>query len=422
MEEDKMIEEKVENEIAGPHKYRNNAKAIELSNKSWDQAKKSNLVHLIVNFKENETLKVAENGHEFINLCSCSYLGLSSHPTILKGAINAIREEGVLHLSMSTTRIRLAMKERMEEELSALFNVTALQALSASVAIAGILPLLASGHLTDGKPLVMVFDRFCHFSMAYMKPICGDEALVLTCPHDDLNYLEDVCKKYPRVAYITDGVYSMGGLPSLEGLLELQNRYGLFLFFDDSHSISIKGEHGEGYICSQMGGIDERTIVVGSLGKGFGANGGVVMLGTNQHADLIRRYGGPMGWSQDMNVAGMGAVLAAIKIHQSPELHALQERLQKNIELFDSQIQTKHTGNKFPIRLIVLGEEENAVRAARELFERGFYSSAVYFPIVPRGEAAVRIMMRSNLDPDDIIRFCDCLKEIIEKSENSGEG
>ncbi|MGE5340199.1 MAG: aminotransferase class I/II-fold pyridoxal phosphate-dependent enzyme [Candidatus Omnitrophota bacterium] len=405
----------IENEMVGPHTYRNNATSIPVSNRSWQQAEDNGLIHLVVNFKENETMIVEKNGHEFINLCSCSYLGLSSHPAILQGAIDAINKEKTLHLSMSTLRMRLTLKERVEAELSRLFNVKALQALSASVAIAGTLPLIASGHLSGGKPHVMIFDRFCHFSMAYMKPTCADEALTLSCPNDELNFIEDICKKYPRVAYVTDGVYSMGGLPSIKGLLELQEKYGLFLFFDDSHSISIKGKKGEGYILSQMGEINDRTIIVGSLGKGFGANGAVIMLGPHTDADILRRHGGPMTWSQDMNVPGLGAVEASIKIHQSPELGQLQDQLLQNITLFDSMIETPQTGNKCPIRLIVLGEEDDAIRGARELFENGFYSSAVYFPIVPKGGAGLRIMIRSNISREDIIRFCNCLKDIVPK-------
>ncbi|HLP45329.1 MAG TPA: aminotransferase class I/II-fold pyridoxal phosphate-dependent enzyme, partial [Candidatus Kapabacteria bacterium] len=402
-------------DIIGPHQYRNNETSIPISDKSWQQAEDSGLINLVVDFKGNETMVVEKNGHEFINLCSCSYLGLNSHPAILQGAIDAVLKEKVVHPSMSTLRIRLTLKDRVEEELSSLFNVQALQALSASVGSAGTLPLIASGHLAGGKPHVMIFDRFCHFSMAYMKPVCADEALTLTCPHDDLNFIEDVCKKYPRVAYVTDGVYSMGGLPSIKGLLELQDKYGLFLFFDDSHSMSIKGKNGEGYILSQMGEINERTVIVGSLGKGFGAGGGVVMIDPKQNATIIRRHAGPMAWSQDMIVPVLGLVMASIKIHRSPELGMLQEQLLQNIELFDSLVETPQKGNKCPIRLIVLGEDEDAIRAAKEIFELGFYSSAVYFPIVPKGGAGLRIMLRSNIAREDIIRFCTHLKDIVKK-------
>ncbi len=399
-------------EIAGAHLYRNNARAIEISNENWEKAKENNLTHLKVNFSgRNESYELIETGKEFINICSCSYLGLSSHPAILQGAIDAIKKEKVLHLAMSTLRIRLGMKQRLEDELSSLFNTTVIQVLSASVANAGVLPVLASGHLTDGKPLVMVFDRFSHFSMAYMKPACADETMVLTCPNNDLNYIEDVCKKYPRVAYVTDGVYSMGGIATLPGLLELQEKYGLFLFFDDSHSISIKWKVGEGYIASQLNEINDRMVIIGSLGKGFGANGGIIMLGATKHADILRRYGGPMGWSQDMNVPGMGAALASLEIHKTPELTALQEKLEENIALFDELYPTANAGNGFPIRLATFGHEDDAVAAAKKMFDYGFYTSPVFFPIVARGKAGIRVMLRANLEREEVVRLCDCLKK-----------
>lgn len=408
------LDQPVEDQIAGPHHYRNNAKAIAISNQNWQKAKENGLTHIRVKFMErDEHYHVVDTGHEFINICSCSYLGLNSHPLVLQGAIDAVKNEQVLHLAMSTLRISLDLKRQVEDELSELFRASTLQVLSASVGIAGLLPIVASGHLAEGKPMVMIFDRFCHFSMAYMKPACADETLVLTCPNNDLDFIEDACKKYPRVAYVTDGVYSMGGLPTLPGLLELQEKYGLFLFFDDSHSISIRGEQGEGYIRSSLKELTERTVIVGSLGKGFGANGGAILLGSEKHADIIRRYGGPIGWSQDMNVAGLGAVSASIKIHRTPELKTLQDKLRENIDFFDSQIETEYSGNTFPIRIVTFGEEDVAIRAASEMFKRGFYTSAVYFPIVARGKAGIRVMIRANLTREDIIRICEALKEVL---------
>ncbi|HBL27689.1 MAG TPA: 2-amino-3-ketobutyrate CoA ligase, partial [Acidobacteria bacterium] len=82
-------------------------------------------------------------------------------------------------------------------------------------------------------------------------------------------------KKYPRVAYVADGAYSLGGTAPVEGLLELQDRYGLFLFFDDSHSLSVTGAMGEGYARSLMPDqLNPLTTIVASLGKAFGGSGG----------------------------------------------------------------------------------------------------------------------------------------------------
>jgi 7-keto-8-aminopelargonate synthetase-like enzyme len=399
--------------ILGPRQYRNNEKMIGTGDRVWQRAAEDGLIGIKVDFESNNRVIDREHDHEFMVLCSCSYLGLNHHPKIIQGAIDALQECRTTSLSMSTVRVRLNLLARMEEGLSELYGCRALPGASCSALSAGILPLLASGHLTeDGKPRVMVFDRFCHFSMAYIKPICGDESLVLTSPHNDLNYLEDVCKKYPRVAYVADGAYSMGGLTTLEGLRQLQERYGLFLYFDDSHSLSIAGKHGEGYVRSRVQ-LNPLTLIVASLAKAFGTSGGVAMLGSGKMFDFLNRNGGPLGWSQNMQVPSIGASLASIELHRSPELHQLQEKLQRNIDCFDKEFPTPLAGNGMPVRMLKVGEEDKAVRLSAELYRRGYYCSAVFFPIVARGDAGVRLMLRADMELEQVRAFCATAKDLL---------
>lgn len=407
-----MNMDKLEN-VVGPRRYRNNEKMIGTGERVWQSAADNGLIGIKVDFESNNQLIVRETGHEFMVLCSCSYLGLNHHPKIIQGAIDALQEARTTGLSLAEVRIRLNLLARLEEGLRDLFRGPVLPGVSCSALTAGILPLIASGHLTeDGQPRVMVFDRFCHFSMAYIKPICGDESLVLTCPHNDLNYLEDICKKYPRVTYVADGAYSMGGLTALEGLRQLQERYGLFLYFDDSHSLSIAGERGEGYVRSRIE-MNPLTMIVASLAKAFGTAGGIAMLGSQKQFDFLYRNAGPVAWSQNMEVPAIGASLASIELHRSPELRQLQEKLQRNIAYFDSQFPTPLAGNGMPVRKIEVGEEDKAVRLSKELYRRGYYCSAVFFPIVARGEAGVRIMMRADIEPEQLRAFCATTQEIL---------
>lgn len=399
--------------IRGPRQFRNNEKLIQYGERVWQSAEDNGLIGIQVDHDSNNRLIVRESGHEFMVLCSCSYLGLNRHPKILQGAISALQEAQTTGLSLAEVRIRLNLLRRLEDELRELFRAPVLPGVSCSALTAGILPLLASGHLTDGQPRVMVFDRLCHFSMAYIKPICADESLVLTAPHNDLNFLEDVCKKYPRVAYVADGAYSMGGVTALEGLLQLQERYGLFLYFDDSHALSIHGERGEGYVRSRIE-MNPLTIIVASLAKAFGTAGGIAMLGSEKMFNFLYRNAGPVAWSQNMEVPAIGASLASAEIHRSSGLRELQQRLQRNIAYFDSQFPTELAGNGMPIRKLTVGEEEKAVRLSRELYQQGYYCSAVFFPIVARGEAGVRIMMRADIEPEQLQRFCETAKGIID--------
>jgi 7-keto-8-aminopelargonate synthetase-like enzyme len=395
------------------HRFRNNSRAIGLGDPAWDKAREHHLIDLSIRVAGNDRLTL-EDGFEFINLSSCSYLGLHGHPAVLDGAIDALRSERVLDVPISRVRMRLTMLDELEAEMEKLWRARCIGAATAGAATSGVLPLIASGHLSpDGKPPVMIFDKYCHFSMNLIKPICADETTVLTSPHNDLDFIEDACKKYPRVAYVADGVYSLGGAAPVRELMALQDRYGLFLYFDDSHSLSIHGEKGEGYVRSLMPDeLNPLTVIVVSLCKGFGGSGAVIMLGSRRHEDVVIRWGGPLAWSQKLSTAAMGADLASVRIHQSPELRELQRKMLRNLEVFDRRIPTENSGDPFTIRLVVVGDEDRASEVSGEIFRRGFYTSPVFFPIVERGKAGLRVMIRADNNPADIERFCDAVEEL----------
>lgn len=406
-----MTQIDVQQQGIGPHRYRNSDKMVQVSDPVWQAAADHGLIDIWADSRPGNAFVVRETGHEFINMCSCAYLGLNFHPAVIEGAIQALRETGTTGPSVSPTRIRHNLLGRLEEELGELFGAHAVSALSCSVASAGILPLLAAGQLVDGGPRVMVFDRNCHFSMNYIKPICADESLVLTCDHNDLDALEDICRRYSRVAFVGDGAYSMGGAAALQGLLELQERYGLFLYLDDSHSLSIIGEHGEGFARSQLE-MNELTAIVASLSKGFGTGGAVAMLGDRRMAGLLARHGGPLGWSQEMGIPLIGSSLASAAIHRSAELGELQQQLRSNVDYFDELLPTPLAGNGLPVRRITVGDSERAIQLSAELYQRGFYSSAVFFPIVAKGEAGIRIMLRADLTREQLATLAGHVHEL----------
>ncbi|MDR6956068.1 7-keto-8-aminopelargonate synthetase-like enzyme [Pseudomonas brassicacearum] len=395
-----------------PHHFTNYRKVISLADPDWQSAEAGKISGLNVEVKTPNVL-VDQYGRTFQHFCTTSYLGLDYHPALLDGAMTALWETGTLRVANSKNRCKLAILDQYETQLSELFGASCLSALSCSAASAGILPLLASGVLTGNRPPVMVFDKHAHYSMNHFKAACADETQVITGPHNDMDFLEDVCKHQRNVAYVTDGAYSMGGVADLDSLLYLKHRYGLFLYLDDSHALSTVGSCGAGLVRSRLHAVDERTLVVASLAKSFGASGGLAMFGSERHKALVQRYGGPSNWSQSLNAAAIGAGMASIRLHRSREFSALQERLQANIRLFDSLVRTEQHGSPMAIRLMPCGEASLASSVAVELAELGYFTSAVFFPVVPQGKAAIRVTLRADMEPNVIRSFCERITELL---------
>jgi len=393
--------------------YGNIKNMVEQSMPSWRAARLHGLTDIRTKGFENGRI-VTVDGHKFINMISCSYLGLNRHPAVVQGAIDGILEEGTMSTSASRARIAPSLMDEVEALMGRVFGAEAIITPSATMSSAVVLPLLASGQLTDGEKPLMVFDKNCHFSMNVQKAVCGDETEVMTCAHNDIEAIETLCRTHACVAYVADGAYSMGGNTPVEELQRLQREYGLFLYLDDSHSVSVCGERGEGFVRSQMEAVDARTIIVASLAKAFGATGGLILFGNPEFRELFDYCGGPLGWSQMINAAGLGAIRASARIHLTDELPALQAKLKHMMEFFDAKIPTENAGNGLPIRVIDLGSVDKAVSVAADVYKRGFYTSAVFFPIVAKNRAGLRAMGRADMTHDDIELFCGALHSAIE--------
>jgi 7-keto-8-aminopelargonate synthetase-like enzyme len=394
------------------HRFRHNETAIELGNQRWNEAAEAGVMNIAVTHHDGINL-TDRHGHRFVNMTCLSYLGLESHPVIIGEARRALDEFHIIREPVSPARLHLKAQDDMEEGLSELFRARVISAQSCSAASLGILPLIASGHLTGGTPPLMLFDHFCHFSMLIAKPICADETEVLTCPHNDLDFIEDQCRKNAKVAYIADGAYSLGGGAPIRELLALQDRYGLFLYFDDSHSVSVCGALGEGFIRSRMPELTNDTVIVASLSKGFGAAGGAIMMSATQREDLVRRFGGPMLYSQAVSVPTIGATLGAIKVHRSAELGVRQAKLRENAAAFDDILSTPQRGDGFHIRSINVSHETRVIGIAKALYERGFYVSASFFPIAPRNTAALRVIVTAAHEKTQVEAFCRAVQDVM---------
>jgi 7-keto-8-aminopelargonate synthetase-like enzyme len=405
--------------ITPTHRYRNNDKLIGIGNEFWDMSERNGLAGIVADLdagsgvlRATEGHEFIAEGHEFVNFSCCSYLDLDSHPEVIEGGIDAMRRYGVLDHCIARSRVQIPAMRELETSLGELFGAQVVCSIAASTATFGLLPLIASGHLGNGTRPLMIFDKNAHVSMAGLKPVCADETEVVTSRHHDLDFIEDMCKKYAKVAYVCDGSDSLGGYAPVKELAELQDKYGLLVYYDDSHSLSAYGERGVGYVRTHSPIQDERTITVVTLNKAFGTSGAAIVLdGQSKKAlRVIERFGGALNYSQLLNTASVGASLASAEIHRTGELTTLQNRLYANIELFDSLVRTEQAGSTFPIRLVPMSDA-TVIEAGRRVIEAGFYVSPVFFPIVARGTAGLRVMMRAGQTEQQIRDLCDVLVE-----------
>ncbi|WP_176037240.1 aminotransferase class I/II-fold pyridoxal phosphate-dependent enzyme [Brucella tritici] len=399
---------------------RNTTKVIDTAVSHFDAAHLQGVMALYATPYPGRQVLLKGQEDPIVDFVRCSYLGLDNHPRIIAGAIDGIRQNGSLHWSCARTRLNFADLYRLEESLSDLFKARAITYTTVLAANMSALPLVASGHLTGGVKPVMVFDRFAHATLAYHKAVIANETSVRTIPHNDYGALEDICKENGKVVYVCDGVYSMGGHARINELKRLQEKFGLFLYIDDAHGVSIFGENGEGYARSQFGDLGNRTIIATSLGKGFGASGGLLMLGTGIQESLFRRFAIAHAFSASMNTAAIGAALASAEIHRSPELKQRQIALCENIALFDRLLETAQTGSSMPIRTIPIGDEMTSIACAQELLKHGFYASAIFFPTVARGAAGLRVSITASHQSNHIECFCNTVRNIISNIMQDG--
>ncbi|MGY3108348.1 MULTISPECIES: aminotransferase class I/II-fold pyridoxal phosphate-dependent enzyme [unclassified Bradyrhizobium] len=354
-----------------------------------------------------------------LDFVRCSYLGLDDHPAIVAGAIAAIQGQPSSHSSRAGKRRSFDLLGELEETLSEIFRARVLTFSSLMLVDLVAIPMLASGRLTGGKKPVVVFDSFSRMLLTFQK-LKADDTRAYAIVHNDIGALEQLCREHPVVAYVCDGVYWMGSHSPIEELRQLQERYGLFLYIDDAHGLSIFGSQGEGFARSQFPQmLGDRTLIAGSLGNGFGASGGILMLGTTNHEALLRLESIPSEYSEGLNLAAVGAALESCKLHRSAELRRRREQLAQRIDMFDRRLTTAGQGNSVPIRMITVGSEVDALAISRGLLDGGFYTLVTFFPTAGQGAARIRVCITAKHEAGDIERLCDCILEQV--AERTGK-
>ncbi|NUS11453.1 MAG: aminotransferase class I/II-fold pyridoxal phosphate-dependent enzyme [Streptomyces sp.] len=395
---------------------RNTPFMIKESSAQYERAIGSNLMQVSITGRKGKSVLLPD-GRAVVEFVNCSYLGLDLHPRVI-AASKAVEDTWGMNFCCARSRFSIEPQRLLEEELSALWRGRAITFPSTTTAHISLMPLLASGVLFEEGAThrtCLIFDQFAHSSMAYLKPVLAAEATVETVPHnslDDLRRQVTAAKARGEVpVYVADGIYSMGGLCPARELLDMADELDFWLYIDDAHGLGIFGARGEGQVLSQIeGDIPERLILTYSLSKGFGAYGGGLLVQGEWREQLIRSYGQVYAFSAAQTFQAVYACRAVVELHNEGATAPLQKTLRDRVALFDELMGRPLPFS--PIRMVPIGEEENALKAAEELLAAGFYASVVFFPIVRRKSAQLRLCIAANHSEDEIRGVAAALKRV----------
>lgn len=402
-------------------KFRNIKKVISETIDDIDEFSKLHLMHLRLE-KRNEGHLLLDNGSRVVDFINCSYFGLDTDPAIIAGAKKAIDDWGV-HFTCARTRLSIQINKDLEEKLSSLFKGRAIVFPSVSSAHASVMPLMAAGEIfkTD-KPITLIFDKKAHASMQFLKPILAEEAEIVTIAHNSIVELKAEIQKAKlagRAAiYVADGLYSMGGALPIDEIIPLLDEEDLYFYIDDAHGTSLFGDRGEGFVMSHFDRIPKNMIVTFSLAKGFGCNGGGVLLPCEKAEKMVRFYGQTYAFSAPLDFSIIGASLASCQYHESGKIRELQKELRRKVALFRSAMKFQEPVPAIfsPIQIIDLPDMDTCKTLATTLLENGLLVSTVFFPVVAKGKAQFRIAITLKHTDDELIRLATLIQRGLTQS------
>jgi 8-amino-7-oxononanoate synthase len=382
----------------------------------YHQAIERNLMQVCIKGRNGKSVLLPD-GREAVEYINCSYLGLDLHPRVIQ-ASKSVDEQWGGNFCCARSRFTIEPQRQLEEELSSLYRGRVITFPSTTTTHMSVMPLLASGVLLSDTPAsrtCLIFDRFAHSSMHFLKPVLAQEATVETIAHNSLEELRArvlAAKERNEVpVYVADGIYSMGGLCPATELLALAEELDLYLYIDDAHGTAIFGSRGEGLVLEKIAGdVPERLIVTFALSKGFGAYGGGVILPSRLAERRVRSYGQIYAFSAAQTFGAVSMCRAVVGLHHDGTVQRLQQVLRDRVALFDELMGEPLPFS--PIRMMMIGDENAAIRAGERMVDLGHFVSVVFFPVVPRGTAQLRVCIAANHSPKDIRGLVSSLKQV----------
>jgi glycine C-acetyltransferase len=348
-------------------------------------------------------------GREVLNFCANNYLGLANHPAIVETAHEALRKYGYGLASVRFICGTQDIHKQLEGSIARFFGKDdAILYSSCWDANGGLFETVL------GDEDTVLSDELNHASIIDGIRLC--KARRFRYRHGDMGELERGLKEAEggRLRMIvTDGVFSMdGALARLPEMCALAEKYDAAVVVDDSHATGILGATGRG-TAEHFGVLDRIDIITSTLGKTLGGAAGGFTCGRQEVIDLLRQRSRPYLFS---NALPPPIVMAAMKaLELVGQSSALRDRLHANAKRMRAGLEKAGFNVKpgeHPILPVMLGDAALAARMADKLLERGIYVIGFSYPVVPQGQARIRIQMSAAHTPEQIDRAIEAFTAV----------
>jgi len=343
----------------------------------------------IITSAQGAEIKVS-TGEEVLNFCANNYLGLSNHPALIHAAKEALDTHGY---GMSSVRFICGTQDlhkTLESKIAGFFGTddTILYAACFDANGGVFEPLLTADD-------AIISDSLNHASIIDGVRLC--KAQRYRYANADMRDLEDKLKEAQAQRFriiVTDAVFSMdGNVAPMDKIIELAEKYDALVMIDECHSAGVVGKTGRGIteLFDIRGEID---IITGTLGKAFGGAVGGFTTGRKEIIDMLRQRSRPYLFSNSIPPAVVGAGIKMFDMMD--ETNELQDKLHWNTRYFYEQM--KDAGfdikpTESAIIPIMLYDAKLSQEFAARLLDEGIYVIGFYYPVVPKGEARIRVQL-----------------------------
>lgn len=351
------------------------------------------------------------DGKEVMNFCSNNYLGLSSHPTVIKAAHEALDSHGFgmssVRFICGTQDIHKTLEQKIADFLGTEDTILYAAAFDANGGVFE--PLL-------GAEDAIISDSLNHASIIDGVRLC--KAMRFRYENNNMEDLEAKLKeaneKNARFKVIvTDGVFSMDGyVAQLDKICDLADQYDALVMVDECHATGFIGKTGRGTheLRNVMGRID---IITGTLGKALGGAMGGFTTGRKEIIDMLRQRSRPYLFSNSLAPNIVGASIAVFDLLS--ETTDLRDKLERNVNHFKKGIKAAGFDIKdgdSAIVPIMLYDAALSQQFADRLLEKGVYVIGFFYPVVPKGQARIRVQLSAAHETEHLDKAIQAFTEV----------